>query len=255
VPADNLLGAKATVLIWVNIASPTAVAPRHAQCCKKPSARSTWRSPMSPSARPSAHCSPTPGRTVHARRLRQRTLYRAADAAAHRLTRRKRPRHPAGESIAKILPCPHGAQGDRHAIQLHGALGFSQDTRSPSGTPGALAAAGRGPRRGAQVEDRQERHQGVPRHGTTASAAGGICCSVHVIPGRASGANPNLELIGTLVKRLRDPDRRAARAVGMTGLAARLSPAPPPASQCRAGKIRRAIGCGRRPDSALLCFA
>ena len=49
------------------------------------------------------------------------------------------------------------------AIQLHGALGYSQDTIAGELVhPGALAAAGRRTRRGAPMEGRPQRHQGVP---------------------------------------------------------------------------------------------
>src|SRR6185437_14653787 len=58
-------------------------------------------------------------------------------------------------SIAKVFLAHMVHHVIDTAIQLHGALGFSQDT--------PLAAPGRRPRRGAQVEGRPQRHQGVPR--------------------------------------------------------------------------------------------
>ena len=103
-------------------------------------------------------------RPVHARGLRRATLHRPPDAAAHRLQGGKGPRYPAGELDRKNLPCAHGAQGDRHRdpaprrARLQPGYAAGQMVH-----PGARAAAGRRSGRSAQVEDRQERHQGVPR--------------------------------------------------------------------------------------------
>ena len=67
-------------------------------------------------------------------------------------------------SIAKIFHAHMVHKVIDTAIQLHGALGFSQDT--PLAKWYTQVRAQRlvdGPGRSAQVEDRQERHQGVPR--------------------------------------------------------------------------------------------
>ena len=67
-------------------------------------------------------------------------------------------------SIAKIFHAHMVHKVVDTAIQLHGALGYSQDTPLARWyTADPLAAAGRRSRRSAQVDDRQERHQGVPR--------------------------------------------------------------------------------------------
>ncbi len=86
------------------------------------------------------------------------------DAAAHRLQGREGPRHPAGEFDRKDLSCPYGAQGDRHRDPApRRARLFAGYAAGQMVHPGPRAAAGRRPRRSAQMEDRQERHQGVPR--------------------------------------------------------------------------------------------
>ncbi len=67
-------------------------------------------------------------------------------------------------SIAKIFHAHMVHKVIDTAIQLHGALGFQPGYAARQMVhPGALAAAGRRSGRSAQVEDRQERHQGVPR--------------------------------------------------------------------------------------------
>jgi acyl-CoA dehydrogenase len=57
VPADNLVGGEATALRWASTASPMAACVTACTTSPRRSARSTWRWPMSPSARPSANCS------------------------------------------------------------------------------------------------------------------------------------------------------------------------------------------------------
>ena len=67
-------------------------------------------------------------------------------------------------SIAKVYPGPHGAQGDRHRdpVARRARLQPGYHARQMV-HPGPLAAAGRRSRRSAQVEGRPQRHQGVPR--------------------------------------------------------------------------------------------
>ena len=67
-------------------------------------------------------------------------------------------------SIAKVFLAHMVHKVVDTAIQLHGALGYTPGYPARQLVhPGPLAAAGRRPRRGAQLDDRQERHQGVPR--------------------------------------------------------------------------------------------
>ena len=110
-----------------------------------------------------AACRPA-GRAVHARGLRERALYRPADAAAYRLQGRKGPRHQAGKLDRQDLPRTHGAQGHRHRdpapwrTRLQPGYAARQMVHAST-----RAAAGRWSGRGAQVEDRQECDQGLPR--------------------------------------------------------------------------------------------
>ena len=106
----------------------------------------------------------SPGGAVHARRMRKPALYRPADAAAHRLQGGKRPRLAAGELDREGLSCAHGASCDRHCdptarrARLQPGYDFGEMVHA-----GALAAAGRRPRRGAQMEGWSQRHQGISR--------------------------------------------------------------------------------------------
>ena len=67
-------------------------------------------------------------------------------------------------SIAKVFLAHMVHKVVDTAIQLHGALGYSQDTPLAALVHAdPLAAAGRRSGRGAPLDDRPERHQGVPR--------------------------------------------------------------------------------------------
>ena len=88
------------------------------------------------------------------------------------------------------LPRPHGAQGVDTAIQLHGALGYSQDT--------PLAAWYTHIRSQRLVDGPDEVHRwtigrnvikAFREHGTTASAAAGICCNRRYSAGATSAVS------------------------------------------------------------------
>ena len=100
--------------------------------------------------------------------------------------------HQAGKLDREDLPCAHGAQGDRHRDPAaRRARLFPGYAAGQMVHPGALAAAGRRSRRGAQVEDRQERHQGVPRARHHGECGGrGFDLTIASLPGRAPRA-PN----------------------------------------------------------------
>ena len=74
------------------------------------------------------------------------------------------PRLPPGKLDRESVPRPHGAPCDRHgdpaAWRARLLPGYAARRMVH---PGALAAAGRRPRRSAQMEGRPQRHQGVPR--------------------------------------------------------------------------------------------
>ena len=158
--------------------APPRLRPPCATACttsRRRSARSTWRSPMSPSARPSASCSPT------ARRVQ----FMLADCASELYIGRLMLLHIAYKaekgmdirqenSIAKVFHANMVHKVVDTAIQLHGALGFSQDT--------PLASWYTQVRSQRLVDGPDEVHRwkigknvikAFREHGTTASAAGG----------------------------------------------------------------------------------
>ena len=82
---------------------------------RKRSARSTWRWRMSPSARPSARCSPTARRVQFMLADCASELYIGRLMLLHIAYKAEKGHgHPAGKLDRQDLPCPHGAQGDRH---------------------------------------------------------------------------------------------------------------------------------------------
>ena len=157
--------ARATASTWASIASPMAGCATACTTSPRPSARSTWRLSMSPSARPSACCWPTarrcsscspnaPASSTSARLMLLHIAYKAEKGLDLRQE----------NSIAKVYLAHMVHKVIDTAIQLHGALGYSQDTPLAKLVhPGPLAAAGRRPRRGAPMDGRPQRHQGVPR--------------------------------------------------------------------------------------------
>ena len=141
------------------------------------------------------------------------------------------------------------------AIQLHGALGFSQDTVAGEMVhAGALAAAGRRPRRGAQMAGRPQRHQGVPRARHDGGGGGrGFAVRFHSsFRGRSEAielrsCNCTSERSARCVAPYtRDADRRASRVVRNDVLAAfSRSTACQPMSRRQKPSGH---GCGRPPD-------
>ena len=167
--------AKATASTWASTASPTAACATACTTSPRPSARSTWRSRMSQSARPSACCSPTarrcsscspnaPASSTSARLMLLHIAYKAEKGMDLRQE----------NSIAKVYLAHMVHHVIDTAIQLHGALGFSQDT--------VLAKWYTQVRSQRLVDGPDEVHRwrvgrnvikAFREHGTTASAAGG----------------------------------------------------------------------------------
>src|SRR5258708_6596076 len=199
-----------------------------------------------------------PGGAVYAGRMRQPALHRAADAAAHRLQGGKGHGPDPGKFDRESVPGPHGSQGDRHRDPAARRAWLQSGSAAGQVVhAGALAAAGRRPRRSAQVEGRPQRHQGFSRAGHHRVGLGRRF-DLSVIASQRVGAKRR-PMTGSAKQSMTTTklDCFVAALLAMTEEISHSWPVflvPPPASRCRGGRNLPAIGCDRPPrkrDAAL----